>query len=135
MDRYSRQILFTGIGKLGQERLKQSRVTLIGCGALGAMQAEMLGRAGGGLLRLVDRDFIESSNLHRQIMFEERDVADHLPKAIAAAARIARINSDITAEAVVKDINYSNVEQLIQDVDVVLDGADNFEVRFLLNDA
>src|SRR5262245_40568392 len=135
LERYSRQILFSGIGKQGQERLQQSRVTLIGCGALGAMHAEMLARAGVGFLRLVDRDFIESSNLHRQIMFEERDVAGHLPKAVAAAARIARINSDIRAEAVVKDVNYSNVEELIRDADVVLDGADNFEVRFLLNDA
>src|SRR5262245_18118521 len=115
LDRYSRQFLFPGLGKQGQERLKQSRVTLIGCGALGAMHAEMLARAGVGYLRLVDRDFIESSNLHRQIMFEERDAADHLPKAIAAQARIARINSEISAEAVVKDVNYSNVEQLIRD--------------------
>lgn len=134
-DRYSRQILFSGIGRQGQERLAASRVTVIGCGALGAMQAEMLARAGVGFLRLVDRDFIEESNLHRQIMFEERDVADRLPKAVAAAARVNRINSEVQAEAVVKDVNYSNIEELIGDVDVVLDGADNFEVRFLLNDA
>ncbi len=134
-ERYSRQILFSGIGKQGQERLSQSRVTLVGCGALGAMHAEMLARAGVGFLRLVDRDFIEASNLHRQIMFEEQDVADRLPKAVAAAARIARINSEVQVEAVVKDVNYSNVEGLIADADVVLDGTDNFEVRFLLNDA
>ena len=134
-ERYSRQILFSGIGRQGQERLARSRVTIIGCGALGAMHAEMLARAGVGFLRLVDRDFIEQSNLHRQVMFEEQDVADRLPKSVAAAARIARINSDVRVEAVVKDVNYSNVEELIGDADAVLDGTDNFEARFLLNDA
>jgi adenylyltransferase/sulfurtransferase len=134
-DRYSRQILFSGIGKQGQERLARSRVTLIGCGALGAMHAEMLARAGVGFLRLVDRDLIEASNLHRQIMFDEQDVADRLPKAVAAAARIARINSDVETEAIVKDVNYSNVESLIADADLALDGTDNFETRYLLNDA
>ena len=133
--RYSRQILFTGIGRHGQERLLTSRVVIIGCGALGAMHAEMLARAGVGKLRLVDRDFIEESNLQRQIMFEERDVADRLPKAIAAAARIGRINSAIAVEPVVADVNYTNVEELIADADVVLDGTDNFEVRYLINDA
>jgi adenylyltransferase/sulfurtransferase len=134
-ERYSRQILFSGIGKEGQRRLAQSRAVIIGCGALGAMHAEMLARAGVGRLRLIDRDFIEESNLHRQIMFEERDVADRLPKAVAAAARVARINSEIEAEAVVKDVNYTNAEELIRDADVVLDGTDNFEARFLINDA
>ncbi len=135
LERYSRQILFPGIGKEGQQRLARSHAVIIGCGALGAMGAEMLARAGVGRLRLIDRDFIEESNLHRQIMFEERDVADRLPKAIAAAARVNRINSEIRVEAVVKDVNYSNVEELIHDVDIVLDGADNFEARFLINDA
>ncbi|HEY6401573.1 MAG TPA: ThiF family adenylyltransferase [Blastocatellia bacterium] len=134
-ERYSRQILFSGIGKEGQQRLAQSHAVIIGCGALGAMHAETLARAGVGRLRLIDRDFIEESNLHRQIMFEERDVADRLPKAVAAAARVARINSEIEAEAVVKDVNYSNVEELIRDADVILDGTDNFEARFLINDA
>jgi adenylyltransferase/sulfurtransferase len=135
IDRYSRQTLFPGIGKAGQEKLINSRVTLIGCGALGAMHAEMLARAGVGFLRLVDRDFIEPSNLHRQVMYDESDAANALPKAVAAAARIARINSDVTTEALVKDVNYGNIEDLIRDADVVLDGADNFEVRYLLNDA
>ncbi len=134
-ERYSRQILFSGIGKEGQQRLVESFVVVIGCGALGSMQAEMLARAGVGKLRLIDRDFIEESNLHRQIMFDENDAAERLPKAVAAANRIARINSDVQVEAVVKDVNYSNIEDLIRDADVVLDGADNFEVRYLLNDA
>lgn len=134
-ERYSRQILFSGIGKAGQQRLTESKAVIVGCGALGSMHAEMLTRAGVGRLRLIDRDFIEESNLHRQIMFEERDALERLPKAIAAAARIARINSEVKAEPVVKDVNYSNVEELIRDADVVLDGTDNFEVRFLLNDA
>ena len=134
-ERYSRQILFSGIGKAGQERLAASHAVVIGCGALGSMQAEMLARAGVGRLRLIDRDYVEESNLHRQIMFEEGDAAERLPKAVAAANRIARINSDVQVEAVVKDVNYSNIEELIRDSDVVLDGADNFEVRYLLNDA
>ena len=135
MDRYSRQILFPGIGQTGQEKLVNSRVTLIGCGALGAMHAEMLARAGVGHLRLVDRDFIEASNLHRQVLFDESDAANALPKAVAAANRIARINSAIAVEPVVKDVNYANIEELIRDADVVLDGTDNFETRYLLNDA
>jgi molybdopterin/thiamine biosynthesis adenylyltransferase len=135
LERYSRQTLFSGIGREGQKRLANSHAVIIGCGALGAMQAEMLARAGVGRLRLVDRDFIEESNLQRQIMFEERDVIDRLPKAVAAKARINRINSEITAEAVVKDADYSNIEDLIGDADIVLDGTDNFETRFLINDA
>jgi len=134
-ERYSRQILFPGIGQAGQQQLAQSHAVIIGCGALGAMHAEMLARAGVGRLRLIDRDFIEESNLHRQIMFEERDVTDRLPKAVAAAARVNRINSEVQAEAVVKDVNYTNIEELIRDADVALDGTDNFEARFLINDA
>lgn len=135
LERYSRQILFHGIGQVGQERLTQSHAVIIGCGALGTMQAEMLARAGVRRLRIVDRDFIEASNLHRQIMFEERDVADRLPKAIAAQNRIARINSEIAVDARVVDVNYTNVEELIADADVVVDGLDNFEARYVLNDA
>ncbi len=135
LERYSRQILFTGIGSSGQKRLAQSRAVIIGCGALGSLHAEMLARAGVGHLRLVDRDFIEESNLQRQIMFEESDLTAALPKAVAAAARINRINSEIDAEPLVKDVDYTNVEELICDADVVLDGTDNFEVRYLLNDA
>ena len=134
-ERYSRQILFDGIGEAGQERLAKSRVVIIGCGALGAVQAETLARAGVGHLTLVDRDFVEESNLQRQIMFEEADALERLPKAIAAARRIARVNSAIEVKPLVTDVNYQNIEEIIADADVVLDGTDNFETRYLLNDA
>jgi molybdopterin-synthase adenylyltransferase len=134
-ERYSRQILFREIGKAGQERLLGSRVLLVGCGALGASHAEMLARAGVGHLRIVDRDFVEFTNLQRQTLFKESDAAGRLPKAIAAKARIAEINSEIDVDAIVTDVNYSNVESLIDDCDLVLDGTDNFQIRYLLNDA
>ena len=134
-ERYSRQILFSGIGLAGQQKIATSRVLIIGCGALGAMQAEMLARAGIGGMRLVDRDFIEESNLQRQIMFDERDLAERLPKAVAAAARVGRINSEVEVESVIKDVNYSNIIELINNVDLILDGTDNFETRYLINDA
>lgn len=133
--RYSRQILFGEIGKQGQERLLSSKVLLVGCGALGASHAEMLSRAGVGHLRIVDRDFVEFTNLQRQTLFKESDAADRLPKAIAAKNRIAEINADIEVEAVVADINHSNIGSLIADSDVILDGTDNFQIRYLLNDA
>src|SRR5438552_17222105 len=110
-DRYSRQILFEGIGEDGQSRLAQSRVVIIGCGALGSVQTETLARAGVGRLVLVDRDFVEESNLQRQLMFEESDVLNRLPKSIAAASRIARVNSDIQVEPLVTDVNFENVEE------------------------
>lgn len=134
-DRYSRQILFREIGKAGQEKLLHSRVLLVGCGALGAAHAEMLARAGVGELRIVDRDFVEFTNLQRQTLFRESDAIDRLPKAIAAKRRIAEINSEIEVEGIVADANYSNVESLIDGCDLVLDGTDNFQVRYLLNDA
>jgi len=134
-DRYSRQILFREIGREGQQRLLDSRVLLVGCGALGAAQAEMLARAGVGNLRIVDRDFVEFTNLQRQTLFKESDAAERLPKAIAAKTRIAEINSEINVEAIVADVNNSNVEQLIDGIDLVIDGTDNFQVRYLLNDA
>ncbi len=134
-DRYSRQILFSPIGTAGQEKLLKSRVLLVGCGALGAVHAEMLARAGVGCLRIVDRDFVEFTNLQRQTLFKERDAADRLPKAIAARTRIAEINSETQVEAIVADVNYSNVEGLITSCDLVMDGTDNFQVRYLLNDA
>lgn len=133
--RYSRQILFEGIGDEGQRRLGESKVVIIGCGALGAIQAETLARAGVGHLVLVDRDFVEESNLQRQIMFDENDALARLPKAVAAAARIARVNSDITVEPIVTDVNFENIEEIISGATVVLDGTDNFETRFLINDA
>lgn len=134
-DRYSRQMLFLPIGKTGQEKLLNSRVLLVGCGALGASHAEMLARAGVGKLRIVDRDFVEFTNLQRQTLFKESDAAERLPKAVAAKTRIAEINSEIEVEAVVADINNSNVESLIDGCDLVLDGTDNFQVRYLINDA
>lgn len=134
-DRYSRQMLFAGIGREGQEKIGKSRLVIIGCGALGALQAEMLARAGIGRLRLIDRDFIEESNLHRQVLYDEADAAARLPKAVAASNRLRRINSSIEIEPVVADLNYANVEDLIADTDAVLDGTDNFETRYLVNDA
>lgn len=112
-----------------------SRVLLIGCGALGASHAEMLARAGIGKLRIVDRDFVEYTNLQRQTLYKESDADDRLPKAIAAKDRIAEINSEIDVEAIVADVNHSNIERLIEGCDLVIDGSDNFQVRYLLNDA
>ena len=134
-ERYSRQILFPEIGAAGQEKLLNSHVAIVGCGALGASHAEMLSRAGVGHLKIVDRDFVEFTNLQRQTLFKESDAADRLPKAVAAKMRIAEINSETEVEAIVADVNRSNVEQMIADGDVILDGTDNFQVRYLLNDA
>jgi molybdopterin/thiamine biosynthesis adenylyltransferase len=134
-DRYSRQILFNGIGEEGQRKLLASRALIVGCGALGTAHAEALCRAGVGRLRIVDRDFVEPSNLQRQTMFTENDAERRLPKAIAAANHLREINSEIDIETHVTDVNYSNIEQLIHDCDVVLDGTDNFATRYLINDA
>lgn len=133
--RYSRQILFNPIGRSGQEKLLNSRVLLVGCGALGASHAEMLARAGVGKLRVVDRDFVEFTNLQRQTLYKEQDAVERLPKAIAAKKRIAEINSEIEVEAIVADINQNNIESLIENCDLVLDGTDNFQIRYLVNDA
>jgi molybdopterin-synthase adenylyltransferase len=134
-DRYSRQILFKGIGEEGQRRLQSARVLIVGCGALGTAQAESLCRAGVGHLRLVDRDFVEPSNLQRQTMFSESDAENRLPKAIAAANHLREINSEIEIQPDIADVNHSNIEQLIARCDVVLDGTDNFATRYLVNDA
>ncbi len=134
-ERYSRQILFDGIGEVGQQRLLSSRAAIIGCGALGSGQAESLARAGVGRLRLVDRDFVEESNLQRQTMFTERDARERLPKAVACAGHIAEINSEIKTEVEVADATHTNIERFIEGCDVVLDGTDNFATRYLLNDA
>jgi molybdopterin/thiamine biosynthesis adenylyltransferase len=134
-DRYSRQVLFPQIGAAGQERLRASRVLIIGCGALGTAQAESLSRAGVGTIRIADRDFVEASNLQRQAMFTETDAAERIPKAIAAARHIHEINSETHVEPEVIDVNHSNVERLIENIDVVLDGTDNFATRYLINDA
>jgi molybdopterin/thiamine biosynthesis adenylyltransferase len=135
MERYSRQILFEGIGEAGQRRLRAARALVVGCGALGSAQAETLARAGVGRLRIADRDFVEETNLQRQTMFTERDARERVPKAVAAARRIAEINSDVECESLVADVNNTNVERLVEGCDVVLDGTDNFATRFLLNDA
>lgn len=133
--RYSRQVLFAEIGREGQDRLASARVLLVGCGALGSAHAEMLARAGVGKLRIVDRDFVELSNLQRQTLFSESDANNRLPKAIAAKDRIAAINSDIEVDAIVADINNSNIEGFLEECDLVIDGTDNFQVRYLVNDA
>lgn len=135
MDRYSKQVLFAGIGEAGQRRLLESRALLCGCGALGSVLAETLVRAGVGFLRIVDRDFIELSNLQRQVLFDENDIAQRLPKAIAAAEKLRQINSSVTIEPIVADIDYTRIMALAQGTDLILDGADNFELRFLVNDA
>jgi len=134
-ERYARQMAFSEIGPAGQEKLAQSRVMILGCGGLGAASASILARAGIGYLRLVDRDFLELNNLQRQLLYEEHDVKEGLPKAIAAQRRIQQINSTIMTEAIVADVNRFNIERLIGDVDLVIDATDNFETRFLLNDA
>jgi len=134
-DRYSRQARFAPIGEDGQKRLASSRVLLIGLGALGTVVADQLVRAGIGFLRIIDRDFVELSNLQRQSLFDEEDVHTNLPKAIAAETKLRRINSTIELEAKVDDVNPTNIEDYIVDVDVVLDALDNFETRFVLNDA
>jgi adenylyltransferase/sulfurtransferase len=134
-DRYSRQVLFAGIGPEGQEALRASRALILGCGALGSAQVEALARAGVGTLRIVDRDFVEVSNLQRQTMFTEQDARERLPKAIAASRHVGEINSEIITEPEILDVNQSNVERLLQDCQVVLDGTDNFATRYLINEA
>jgi adenylyltransferase/sulfurtransferase len=134
-DRYSRQILFEGIGEQGQRRLLSSTAVVIGCGALGAVHVETLARAGVGRLRLVDRDVVELTNLHRQILYTEADAAAGLPKAVAAERRVRAINGEIDVVGIVEDVGPLSVERLIAGADVVLDATDNFETRFVLNDA
>ena len=135
LDRYIRQMRFSPFGEEGQQRMSQTRALICGCGALGSVLANTLARAGVGHLRIVDRDFLELNNLQRQVLFDEDDVASNLPKAIAAANRLAKINSEIEIEPVVADVDFKNIERLVQSVDIILDGTDNFETRFLLNDA
>ncbi len=133
-ERYSRQILFPGIGEQGQQHLLDARVAVAGCGALGSFQAGALARAGIGWLRIIDRDYVELSNLQRQWLFDECDVEQGLPKAVAAARKIAGINAGVRVEPVVADLTPSNVEDLLGGVDLILDGTDNFETRYLIND-
>jgi molybdopterin/thiamine biosynthesis adenylyltransferase len=134
-DRYSRQILFRKIGAEGQSRLGRSRVLLVGCGALGSVIAEMLVRAGVGHLTLVDRDYIDASNLQRQSLYTEADCREGLPKAIAAARHLEEINSSVEIVGIVEDVRASTIASLVPGKDLILDGTDNFETRYLLNDA
>lgn len=133
-EKYSRQILFAPIGVEGQERLLASSAVLIGCGALGTVIANLLVRAGVGRLRIVDRDFVEASNLQRQMLFEEADAREALPKAVAAERRLHAINSDAKVEGVVADLTPRNAEELLSGFPLILDGTDNFETRLLIND-
>src|SRR5437667_265895 len=134
-EKYSRQVLFQPIGAEGQERLLGAKVVILGCGALGTTQANALARAGVGALRIVDRDYVELSNLQRQMLFDEADAAENLPQAVAAERKLPRINSDVKVEGIVTDADSRNVEELVSGFDVILDGTDNFETRYLVNDA
>jgi adenylyltransferase/sulfurtransferase len=132
--RYSRQELFAGIGPEGQARIRSARVLVVGCGALGSSLAEMMARAGVGALTLVDRDYVEESNLQRQSLFDEEDAARAVPKAVAAAGKLRRINSEVAVSGVVADLSADNADEHVRGAQLVLDGTDNFETRFLLND-
>lgn len=134
-DRYSRQTRFAPLGHAGQQRLAQATVVVVGCGALGTAQLDQVVRAGVGTVRLIDRDFVEASNLQRQGLYDEADAAACSPKAIAAAARLTRINSQVRLEPLVAEVGSRNVERLIAGADLVLDGTDNFRTRHLLNEA
>ncbi|SFJ73246.1 ThiF family adenylyltransferase [Thermoflavimicrobium dichotomicum] len=134
MTRYSRQILFPPIGKDGQARLQSSRIAIVGMGALGTALANHMVRAGVGYIRIIDRDFVEESNLQRQMLYDEMDAQNQLPKAIAAKEKLERINSSVTIEAHVTDLTWRNAEKLLSSVDLILDGTDNFSVRYLIND-
>lgn len=132
--RYSRQVRFGPLGEAGQTKLARSRVAIVGCGALGSVSALALARGGVGMLRLIDRDLPEISNLPRQVLFDEQDVRDGLPKAAAARRQLERINSGLEVEAEVADLTPRNAERLLRGVDCIVDGSDNFEARFLINE-
>jgi adenylyltransferase/sulfurtransferase len=134
MNRYHRQTLLSQIGEAGQERLARGRVLLIGCGALGTVIADQLMRAGVGFLRILDRDIVELTNLQRQVLFDESDARDGLPKAVAAARRLGKINSQVQLEPIVADVESGNIERLCEGVELILDGTDNVATRYLIND-
>ncbi len=134
LERYARQTILPTIGAEGQGKLLNSRVLVVGCGALGSASANLLARAGIGHLTIVDRDYVELSNLQRQVLFDETDVRDRIPKAAAAAEKLQRINNDVVIEGIITDLNAGNVERLASGADVIVDGLDNFETRYLLND-
>src|SRR5712675_1272185 len=129
-ERYSRQILFRGIGAEGQRKLAAGRIAIVGCGATGSAVASLLARAGVGTLRIIDRDYVESSNLQRQSLFDEKDAAESLPKALAAARKIAAFNSEIAVEPRVDDLVPANIKALLEGMELILDGTDNFETRY-----
>jgi adenylyltransferase/sulfurtransferase len=133
-EKYSRQILFVGLGEEGQRRLLSSSAVIVGCGAIGAATANLLTRAGVGKLRIIDRDFVESSNLQRQTLFDEADALAALPKAIAAERKLRSINSSVSVEGIIADLSPHNAADLLSRFDLILDGTDNFETRFLIND-
>ncbi|MGA8492807.1 MAG: ThiF family adenylyltransferase [Terriglobales bacterium] len=133
-ERYSRQVLFRGVGAEGQRKLNASHITIVGCGATGSALASLLARAGVGTIRIVDRDYVEPSNLQRQSLFDEADATESLPKAIAAARKIAAFNSEIVVEPHVADLTPTDIETLFQGTQLILDGTDNFETRYLIND-
>jgi len=135
LDRYIRQIRYLHLGEEGQCRLMAGRALVVGCGALGSVAANVLVRAGVGRVRIVDRDFVETSNLQRQMLFDENDVAGQLPKSVAAAKKLRTINSNVEVEPIVADVDHANIESLCEGIDVLIDGTDNFETRFLVNDA
>lgn len=132
--RYSRQILFPGIGEKGQQRLVESQVAIVGCGATGSALASLLARAGVARLRIVDRDYVEPSNLQRQSLFDEKDAIESAPKAVAAATKIAAFNSAVSVESRVDDLRPENIEELLTGAHLIIDGTDNFETRYLIND-
>ena len=134
IDRYSRQILFPGIGAEGQKKLGTCSIVIIGCGALGTVIASILARAGVGNIQIIDRDFIEYHNLQRQVLFDEDDIKNQLPKAVAAERHLKKVNSAIEIKGIVADVNYANIEKLVNGADLILDGLDNRETRFLIND-
>ena len=134
MSRYSRQELFAGIGREGQGRIRRARVLVAGCGALGSALAETMARAGVASLTVVDRDWVEATNLQRQSLFDEDDAAQARAKAVAAEARLRRLNSDVTVRGIVADLDAALARELVAGADLVLDGTDNFETRYLLND-
>ncbi|MBI3316888.1 MAG: ThiF family adenylyltransferase [Candidatus Omnitrophica bacterium] len=132
--RYERQWILKEIGREGQARLARSKVAVMGLGALGSVSANLLARAGVGNLLLIDRDFVELNNLQRQILYEEQDARENLPKAVAAREKLSRVNSEIRIESEVADINSETIEELLKGVHLIVDGTDNFETRFLIND-
>ncbi|GEL09035.1 ThiF family adenylyltransferase [Salisediminibacterium halotolerans] len=134
-NRYSRQMLFKPIGEQGQQKIAASKILIVGMGALGTVAANHLVRSGVGHVMFCDRDFVEMSNLQRQTLFDENDVKNFMPKAVAAESKLKAVNSDVIVEGVVTDITSKNIETYLKDVDMIIDGTDNFQTRYLMNDA